>query len=105
MGNHVELKQKMEARRDELQVKLQRLKADISKPHSSDWSEQAQERENDEVLNQLGGGAEQELHDINNALERMKRDEYGVCSDCNQEIALERLAIKPEVAQCTGCAK
>ena len=99
------LKQQMLARREKLSDKIGRIKGDLSKEHSSDWSEQAQERENDEVLDQLGGDAEQELHDINLALDRMDSGEYGVCVSCATEIPMARLEIKPEAATCVNCAE
>jgi len=104
MGRFGALKQKLESRRVELQDRLERLKRDISKPHSSDWDDQAQERENDEVLSQLGREAEQELRSVNAALDRMKSDQYGVCVNCTAEIPLARLEVKPEAIHCVNCA-
>ena len=37
--------------------------------HSADWSEQAQERQNDEVLEAIGNESQHELTQINVALE------------------------------------
>lgn len=102
---YADLKEKLSDRQKVLSVRLERLKKDISKSHASDWSEQAQERENDEVLNQLGGSVEQELRDVNSALDRMKEDCYGVCVSCLSEIPRARLDIKPEVAYCMDCVE
>ena len=104
MAELSELRVQLESRRTELQRRIESIKADVSQSHSSDWSEQAQERENDEVLDQLGGNAEQELRDVNSALDRMRNDEYGLCVSCQQEIPMARLEIKPEAAECVNCA-
>jgi len=98
------LKQKLESRRNELSERLERLKRDLAKAHSSDWAEQAQERENDEVLNQLSTEVELELREVNTALDRLKGDQYGVCISCAAEIPVARLEIKPEAVRCVKCA-
>ena len=41
---------------------------------SADWTEQASERENDEVLESLGNSSEQELSMINYALQRIEEN-------------------------------
>lgn len=98
------LKQKLQSRHNELTDRLARIKQDIAKPHSRDWDEQAQERENDEVLNQLGVEVEAELRDVNTALDRMKGNQYGTCIACSAEIPLARLEVKPEAVRCVKCA-
>jgi RNA polymerase-binding transcription factor DksA len=105
VGNYTALKKKLLDRQKFLSVQLGRLKKDISKSHASDWSEQAQERENDEVLDQLGGNVENELVDVNSALNRMEADSYGTCISCSSEIPQARLEIKPEVAYCMDCVE
>lgn len=89
----------------ELKDRLEKIKGDISKSHSSDWSDQAQERENDEVLNQLGLQVEEELKEIAAALTRVELDTYGFCLHCENQIAAARLEIKPETPYCADCAK
>src|SRR5688572_15975716 len=98
------LKQKLESRRNELSERLERIKGDLAKAHSSDWAEQAQERENDEVLNQLSSEVELELRGINTALDRIKSSQYGICVSCSAEIPVTRLEIKPEAVRCVKCA-
>jgi DnaK suppressor protein len=34
---------------------------------------------------------------------RMDEGTYGICADCGDEMAFERLAIFPESATCMGC--
>lgn len=104
MGKFDGLKGTLEKRRTELSERLERLKQDLSRPHSSDAEEQAQERENDEVLAQLSSDVELELRGVNTALDRLKNHQYGVCVSCAAEIPLARLQIKPEALHCIKCA-
>jgi len=104
MGKYDALKQKLDDRHRELTERLGHIKGDLARPHETDWEEQAQERENDEVLNQLGSDIELELRQINSALDRMKHNQYGICTNCAAEIPLARLEIKPETTRCVKCA-
>lgn len=40
---------------------------------------------------------------INLALQRIEEGSYGRCSECDGEIAAERLEAKPSVSLCTSC--
>ena len=104
MRNYSRMQIKLEKRELELQEKLQNIKRDISQSHTADWPDQAQDRENDEVLNQLGLKSEQEIIDIKAALDRLEKGVYGHCLECGKSIAMARLDIKPEAKFCTYCA-
>jgi len=43
------------------------------------------------------------LRNINSALEKIKKGEYGTCEKCGQEISKERLSIYPEAKFCLKC--
>lgn len=88
----------------EFEKRIKALVRDLSKPHSADSSEQAQERENDEVLEALLAEANEEIVLIKAALTRMEAGEYGVCTDCGDEINPQRLEAYPEAACCIDCA-
>ncbi len=45
----------------------------------------------------------QELYAIENALTRIVNKTYGVCSDCGETIAKERLQIEPAALRCQPC--
>ena len=72
---------------------------------TADWSEQAVERENDEVLDSLGNASENELVMINAALKRIDAGEYFVCSTCGGGIPASRLELIPFTATCVSCAE
>ena len=46
----------------------------------------------------------QELVRIEQALDRIKEDEFGWCLDCGEEIPLKRLEINPAATHCVRCA-
>ncbi len=46
---------------------------------------------------------EQELKDINEALERIKKGIYGFCENCGQEIDTGRLQAYPAAKKCIKC--
>jgi len=72
---------------------------------SADWTEQASERENDEVLESLGNSSEQELSMINVALARIEAGDYFFCAECGVEIPSARLDLLPYTAHCVDCAE
>ena len=72
---------------------------------TSDWSDQASERENDEVLASLGDSSDQELAMIRLALQRIDDGSYFHCSECGAEIPLARLDLLPYTAHCVDCAE
>lgn len=72
---------------------------------SADWSEQASERENDEVLESLGNSSEQALELIKFALMRIDDGSYFYCSECGEEIPRARLDLLPFTPHCVNCAE
>ena len=72
---------------------------------SADWSEQASERENDEVLESLGNSSEQELLQIKYALKRIEDGSYFQCDECGEDIPAARLELLPFTAHCVNCAE
>lgn len=72
---------------------------------TSDWEDQAQERENDEVLESLGNASEVELAQVNSALRRIDAGQYFVCSQCGEAIPSARLELIPFTSLCVDCAE
>lgn len=88
----------------ELEQRLAHVKKDMSKSHSADSSEQAVERENDEVLEGIGQETQAAIQDIRAALARISEGSYGSCSKCGEAINPERLEALPETVHCIFCA-
>lgn len=99
-----EKKQQLEKLQNELTERLDNLKKEMSKSHSTDWDEQAIERENDEVIERLREETTDELKQIENALKRIEAGNYGKCAICGEDINPERLAALPYVTTCIACA-
>jgi RNA polymerase-binding transcription factor DksA len=88
----------------ELQQRLASLKTDASKEYSGDSAEQAQERENDEVVDAIGQETALALREVTQALDRIADGSYGVCEACGGEIAVGRLRVLPQATRCVNCA-
>ncbi len=108
MKKYERIRRKLLNRRDEIEGRLNKVDQDILHTNgapSPDSGEQAIERENDDVLEALGGIARSELDKINTALERMERNEYGICTVCKKAISAERLEAIPYADHCIDCAE
>ena len=95
----LDLKQKLNRRIDEIDQDIRH------EGMSADWSEQASERENDEVLETLGNTSEQDLQMINYALLRIENGTYFLCDECGSEIPEARLELLPFTPYCVDCAE
>lgn len=102
------IKNELLARQKELEARVEAINKDVShidSPLSSDWSEQAIERENDEVLEALGNASQRELIQIKSALKRIENGTYRHCDVCNDVIPFERMQLLPHTTHCTRCAE
>lgn len=92
------------ARLGELDSRLHAIEAALDVEHSKDWEEAAVEREDDEVLEQLGQAGQEEIRSIRAALQRLRAGSYGTCVRCGEEISTERLDVLPATPFCRTCA-
>jgi DnaK suppressor protein len=49
------------------------------------------------------GAFEEMLAEVRHALHKIDAGSYGICDDCGQPIAIERLAARPQAAFCIPC--
>lgn len=63
------------------------------------------ERDDDEVLEDLGTAGLQEIRMIEAALDRVAQGSYGICVVCGDPIGEERLDILPHTPTCRDCAR
>src|SRR4030042_6296208 len=47
---------------------------------------------------------EQQLTDVNIAIEKIKKNRYGICENCKKDIDKKRLIVYPEAATCLKCS-
>ena len=73
-------------------------------PVSADFAEQANETNNDEVVDALDFEAKLEIAQVKHALQRIENGSFGSCETCDKEVQPERLDAIPYVANCIDCA-
>lgn len=104
MKSVAERKSELEARLAVLTSRISDIGAELDTHDAKDWEELATEREDDEVLEDLGLSAQNEIRAIHAALSRIDEGEYGFCVTCGSEIAPERLDVVPATPFCQSCA-
>ncbi|MWV11789.1 TraR/DksA family transcriptional regulator [Pseudomonas sp. R-28-1W-6] len=80
------------------------IRRELGLPHQADFAEQAQERQNDEVLEALLAEAEAGLRQVGLARLRLAEGSYGECQRCGEPISPARLAVLPAAEFCLRCA-
>ena len=98
------IKQQLQEKLNQLEQRLVQATRDASQSHSADSEEQAQERENDEVIDVIGTETERSIQQVKTALNRIEQGEYGICSSCRKAIDPHRLEAIPESTQCYSCS-
>lgn len=88
------------ARQAQLTDRMRHISGEFEAHDAKDWAEMATERETDEVLEDLGAAAQNELRMIEAALARMDEGEYGYCVTCGERIPEERLDLLPATPFC-----
>ncbi len=81
------------------------IRRDLARTHSADFAEQAQQRQNDEVLEALLVEAEHGLLLVRQAQQRLAEGRYGECLCCCEPIEAARLAALPVAEYCLRCAE
>lgn len=73
--------------------------------NNSHKDESAEEIEEYENLLPIEHSLESRLKDVNNALDKIKKNTYGICEECKKNIEIKRLEIVPEAKRCLKCSK
>lgn len=105
---YVVFRQRLLTLKDELTKRTEKIKLDLyarREPLSQDFSEQAVEQENFDVLEGLYREGMHEIEQINTALRRIDQGNYGICQKCQEDINLERLQAVPYAVLCVDCAE
>lgn len=97
-------RKQLEARLAELNGRLERIEGELDQPVSENFSEQATEREGEEVLEDLGAASLREIRMIEAALDRVEAGTYGTCARCGDPIGDDRLDVVPATPLCRDCA-
>lgn len=88
----------------EMEKRLEKINSDLARTHSRDFEEQAVERENDEVLEEIARETLDSIRRLKTAMEKIEEGNYGVCKSCGETISHERLKALPDTALCINCA-
>ena len=104
MSDYDVIIEKLRIKKAELENRLNRVETSMRKTYAKDWEEQSIERENDEVVEALDETIRTELNQINTALARVEKNEYGVCAVCDEPIPVARLEALPYTDRCVSCA-
>ena len=104
MSGHDARRMQLEDRLKELDARLHRIEDTLETPVTEDFGDAAIEREDEEVLEDLGVAGQQEIRMIHAALKRIEDGTYGICVNCGDDIAAERLDVVPHAPRCRNCA-
>lgn len=115
-----QIKERLEKEREKIRAELQRFAKEDPK-FKGDWDtnfpkhdggvgsealeEAADEVEEYAVLLPIEYSLETQLRDVENALRKIEKGEYGLCEKCKKDIEKERLEIYPAARRCTKCKK
>ena len=80
----------------EYSKRAEAIRRDLGRSHSPDFAEQAQQRQNDDVLRALLAEAEAGM--------RLADGTYGECARCGEAIEERRLRALPAAEHCLRCA-
>jgi DnaK suppressor protein len=107
MEDYSEIREQLKAELNQIFERDQELRAAMRQKDAAgnlSFEDLGTEGEFDDVLESLGERSRNELLDAWNALQRMDRGTYGLCSNCGKEIHLERLRALPSTEFCVECA-
>lgn len=99
-----ELAELVDETQEEMNVGLKENYVDIE----SDVGDKADEAFADtsvDIDNAIIGFHLEKVEDLNAALDRMQKGEYGVCVDCGSDVDFERLSAYPTAKRCISCQK
>ncbi|MCF6273448.1 MAG: TraR/DksA C4-type zinc finger protein [Rhodobacteraceae bacterium] len=105
MINIAARKAKLLEKLNEMNARLTKVEDALDDPLPKDSEEAALEREDDEVLEEVGQSALREKAMIVAALERIVAGKYGQCTLCEEDISEARLDVLPYTPTCHKCAK
>ena len=99
--------EKLITMREEILKRISSLSSDRRRKYGAldaDFSEQATQMMNDEVVDSLDDIERSDLTKINNALVHIQNKTYGTCIKCGTSITLKRLNANPFALNCIKCA-
>jgi DnaK suppressor protein len=103
-----EIRTRIEKRMEELKLTIAQLE-ETSKPVSLDQPigrlSRMDSMANQAISSQRLTDSRRTLMRLERALDRVDDDNFGICAECGEDIALGRLLAIPEAALCVDCAE
>ncbi|TKX31031.1 RNA polymerase-binding protein DksA [Campylobacter aviculae] len=99
-------KENLEQRKKIIKENLQSNSKEIKALHDSVPSDSVDFsiiETNSQIDFAINANLNQELKEIEVSLNKIKDETYGICESCDEEIAIERLKIKPHAKYCVAC--
>ena len=84
---------------EEFQEKIKPIAPDCSLGRLTRQEMMQEQQVNEHALREI----EIRLNKLNYALRKVDKEGYGVCAECEEDIALARLMILPESTHCVAC--
>ena len=101
VGRHVD---QLRKRREQVVMTLQHIDREQEQvEHNTDWLDQAAYESRVNLLDRLNDWYRQEMHQIDKALHRIQKQQYGSCLACHAPIDVERLESVPVAEFCSSC--
>ena len=101
--NLAEIKENLVAERESISRKLNGSDLSIDDSETPDPVDLAVSNYSKNVQLSLSENESRQLDLVNEAIERLDDDEYGVCQNCEEEITPKRLAAVPWARYCLDC--
>ena len=100
-GRHFD---QLRKRREQLVMTLQHIGREQEQvEQNTDWLDQAAYNSRVNLLDRLNEWYIKEMHQIDGALLRIRKNQYGRCLGCHYPIDIERLESVPEAEFCSSC--
>jgi len=84
-----------------LQEKVKPITPDCSLGRLTRLEAMGEQHVNNKILDE----SRLRLTRLSNALNRIDKPMFGICIECEEEIALGRMLIRPESVRCVGCTQ
>ena len=100
MPDYTELENALKTRLADLKERVGEIEEELHQPLDRDLEDQAIELADDDAQAGVESVLEQEIVQIEAALDRIANGTYGTCAVCGDEIAYERLKARPVATRC-----
>lgn len=98
--------ERLTKRREQLLTTLRHVESEQKEvEQNTEWIDRAAYESRVALLDELKRGYLTEIKQIDKALERIEKHQYGSCAACHDPIDLRRLQAAPEAEYCGACAK